>query len=203
MVRAVAGFDHWRWVLAPRCRRTSAKVTLLDQRRTNQRRMSTGSASRSVHRNAWGGAHLRHREPARSGSARAGQDGATKLCRRRSRPSVRHVHTIRSLGGGASVSWTGEAFSQVGLPFSDDTWPPDGAGAVPGRRIEQARMQTQASDHAHAPAHRIQQVDGGVAPVGHRNDLPARQPSRRLQQTLSAPVGQLLVPPLAFAGIAF
>ncbi len=98
---------------------------------------------------------------------------------------------------------TGEAFSQVGLPFSDNTWPPDGAGAVPGRRIEQARMQTQASDHAHAPAHRIQQVDGGVAPVGHRNDLPARQPSRRLQQTLSAPVGQLLVPPLAFAGIAF
>src|SRR3954454_12464061 len=54
VVRAMAGSDHWRCVSTPRCRRTSAKVTSVDQRGTNQRRTSSGSASRSVHRNAWG-----------------------------------------------------------------------------------------------------------------------------------------------------
>ena len=53
-MRAIAGSDHCRWVSTPRWRRTSAKVTSIDQRRTNQRRMSSGSASRSVQRKACG-----------------------------------------------------------------------------------------------------------------------------------------------------
>src|SRR3982750_3487374 len=54
VVRSMALSDHCRWVSTPRWRRTSAKVTSIDQRRTNQRRMSSGSALRSVQRNAWG-----------------------------------------------------------------------------------------------------------------------------------------------------
>ncbi len=54
VVRAMARSDHWRCVSTPRCRRTSAKVTSTDQRRTNSCRMATGSAAWSVHRNACG-----------------------------------------------------------------------------------------------------------------------------------------------------
>lgn len=54
VVRAIALSVHCRCVSTPRWRRTSAKVTSTDQRRTNQRRMSTGSASVSVARNACG-----------------------------------------------------------------------------------------------------------------------------------------------------
>src|SRR3954452_24845427 len=44
VVRAIALSDHWRCVSTPRCLRTSAKVTSVAQRRTNQRRISSGSA---------------------------------------------------------------------------------------------------------------------------------------------------------------
>jgi hypothetical protein len=54
VVRSMAGSDDCRWVSTPRWRRTSAKVTSMDQRRTNHRRISSGAASRSVHRNACG-----------------------------------------------------------------------------------------------------------------------------------------------------
>jgi hypothetical protein len=52
VVRAIAGSEHCRWVSTPRWRRTSAKVTSIDQRRMNQRRISSGSASRSIQRKA-------------------------------------------------------------------------------------------------------------------------------------------------------
>ena len=51
---AMANSDHCRWVSTPRCRRTSANVTSTGQRRTNQRSMSSGSASGSVQRKACG-----------------------------------------------------------------------------------------------------------------------------------------------------
>ena len=53
------------------------------------------------------------------------------------------------------------------------------------------------------PRTRIEQVDGGEAAVGDRDDAALGQPARRLQQNLPAPIGQLLVPLLALAGIAF
>src|SRR3954451_12219007 len=54
VVRAIARSDHCRCVSTPRCRRTSANVTSTDQRRTNQRSTSSGSASGSVHRKPCG-----------------------------------------------------------------------------------------------------------------------------------------------------
>lgn len=54
IVRRMARSDHCRCVSTPRWRRASSKVVSTRQRRTNQRRMSTGSAVRSVHRNACG-----------------------------------------------------------------------------------------------------------------------------------------------------
>jgi hypothetical protein len=50
----MARSDHCRWVSRPRCRRASSKVVSTRQRGTNQRRTSTGSASRSMHRKACG-----------------------------------------------------------------------------------------------------------------------------------------------------
>ena len=55
-----------------------------------------------------------------------------------------------------------------------------------GWRIEEARVQMQAGDHAGATAHRVQQVDGGVAAVGHANNLATGQPPRRLQQPVAS-----------------
>lgn len=52
VVRAIALSDHCRCVSIPRCRRASAKVPSVLQRRTNQRTIARDSVSRSVHRNA-------------------------------------------------------------------------------------------------------------------------------------------------------
>src|SRR3954466_5779940 len=54
VVRRMARSDHCRWVSRPRCRRASSKVVSVRQRRTNQRRMSAGSAFKSVQRKACG-----------------------------------------------------------------------------------------------------------------------------------------------------
>ena len=55
MVRLLANSEHLLCVSTPRClRRTSWKVTSSCQRIANYRSISSGSASRSVHTNAWG-----------------------------------------------------------------------------------------------------------------------------------------------------
>lgn len=54
VVRRMTKSDHWRWVSTPRCRRASSNVVSVRQRRTNQHRMSAGSAVWSVQRNACG-----------------------------------------------------------------------------------------------------------------------------------------------------
>src|SRR5918994_4938490 len=53
VVRRIASSDHCLCVSKPRCLRTSWKVTSSCQRITNQERIFSGSASRSVHRRAW------------------------------------------------------------------------------------------------------------------------------------------------------
>ncbi len=74
----------------------------------------------------------------------------------------------------------GQAFGQTGLARSDDARPPDRAWSALSRRIKQARVQAEAGDHADPAAHRIQQVDRGVAAVGNANDLAIGKPPRRL-----------------------
>jgi hypothetical protein len=48
VVRRMASFDHWRCVSTPTCSRTAWKVTSQCQRKTNQDRIWSGDASRSV-----------------------------------------------------------------------------------------------------------------------------------------------------------
>ena len=49
----------------------------------------------------------------------------------------------------------GQTCRQAGLPLSDHAGAANGAGPAPGRRIEQACIEAQARDHAHAPADRV------------------------------------------------
>ena len=97
----------------------------------------------------------------------------------------------------------GETLSHRWLTPADDAWPTDRAGSAMRRRVEQPGIETQAGDHADATANRIQQVDGSEAAIGHRDDLPLRQPARDLQHDLPPPVSELLMSPLVFACISF
>ena len=52
-------------------------------------------------------------------------------------------------------------------------------------------------------ANGIEQFDGSETAIGHRDDLPLRQPARDLQHDLPPPVSELLMSPPVFACISF
>ena len=58
--------------------------------------------------------------------------------------------------------------------MSDDARTPDGTWTTPCRRIEESRVEMQASNHANPPAHRVEQINHRVAAVGNSDDLPLR-----------------------------
>ena len=72
-----------RWVSTPRCRRTSAKVTSMDQRRTNQRQGCRPGRHRDrCSRKACGLNAPARREPALADRHRAGRGGTRWRCRK-------------------------------------------------------------------------------------------------------------------------
>ena len=96
---------------------------------------------------------------------------------------------------------TGETFGERWLSLTDHAWPPDRAASATRRWIEQPGVEAQAGDHADPPAHGVEQLDRGEAAVGDRDDASVGKPAGDLEQHLSSPIGQLLVPPVMLARI--
>ncbi len=93
-----------------------------------------------------------------------------------------------------------QAVGQVSLTRADDARPSDRARSAPHWWIEQARVQTQAGDHADPAAHCVERIDRRGAAVSDTDDLAIGQPSCCLQEQLPGSVRQLLVPSLTVAG---
>lgn len=79
-----------------------------------------------------------------------------------------------------------EARLQRGLTFPDDR-----------RWFVERGVKPQAGDHGDPRPHVIERIDCGEAGVANADDAPVRQPKRRLDQDLSAPIGKPLVLALA------
>ena len=80
--------DHWRWVSTPRWRRTSSKVTSIDQRKTNNSTTRCGDSVSCVVKKACG-ASL----PAGSTTStqRIGSGGKPRVCQRQTPLSTRNT----------------------------------------------------------------------------------------------------------------
>jgi hypothetical protein len=87
------------------------------------------------------------------------------------------------------------------LSLADHTWAPDRAASTTWWWIEQSGIEAQAGDHADSSTHGIEYLDRSEAAVGDRDDAPVGQPARDLEQHLSSPIGQLLVPLVMLARI--
>ena len=83
------------------------------------------------------------------------------------------------------------------MTFADDRRAPHLAGHAPRRWFMERGVKPKAGDHGQPWPHVIEQIDRGEAGVANADDAPVRQPERRLDQDLPAPIGELLV--LAFA----
>ena len=82
-------------------------------------------------------------------------------------------------------------------------WSPDSTGPAWWRRLVQGSIKTQSGDTGDLLAEqRGQELEGGEAAVGDQHQLPLRHPATGLEDQLSAPVGELLVVPPAFAAVA-
>src|SRR6202020_2725442 len=96
------------------------------------------------------------------------------------------ISTRRSPRPSQPVTWTparsaiGEALGEGRLALADRPRPADGARSAAWRRVEQSGIEAQAGDHAKPAAQRIEQLDGGEAGVGDRDDATLGQPAHQL-----------------------
>src|SRR3954471_7837497 len=81
---------------------------------------------------------------------------------------------------------------QVRQAAPDDARTADPRPAL-GRRLEQTGVQAQPGDDTKPVPDSIEQIDDSVATVGNRDNAAVGQPARDLEQSLSCPVGQLLM----------
>src|ERR671929_69543 len=91
-----------------------------------------------------------------------------------------------------------EPVCQAWQPSALDPWPPDRTRLAPRGWLIKPGIEPQSRDHTEGLAHVSQQFDRREAAVRHGDDPPLRQPARGLQQHLTCPVGQPLVPPAVF-----
>jgi hypothetical protein len=91
------------------------------------------------------------------------------------------------------LRWFGKALVQGGQAFADHGRPTSLARQAPRWRFMKRGVEPQACDHGDPRSHIVEQVDRSEAGIADANDAAVRQPARRLDQDLPAPVSKLLI----------
>ena len=195
VVRAMAWWDHWRWVSTPRWVRTSRKVTSSCQRSTNHWMIWTGSALGSVQSRAWVGTGIgvADQHPADGYRRLAGdvpEGGVGGQCHG---AGMAAIPGHRRCGpGGVGMM---QQLCQGGLSGADDAGPSPLTGLAGWRRMVETGIQTQAGDETYRlgqGAAALEQVQGGIGAVAYHHQVSVRQPPSQLQDQLSGPIGEFL-----------
>jgi hypothetical protein len=104
-----------------------------------------------------------------------------------------HAHPLPAGG------LVGQHLGQVRQARSPGPWTPDRPGSARRGWPVEGGVEPQPGDAGHAPpGQRGQEFEGGEAAVRHEDQRPIGQPAPGLQDKLSPPVGELLVPSSLF-----
>ena len=142
VVRSMARSDHCRCVSTPRCARLSWNVVSMDQRLTNQPRISMGVASRSVHRNACGSrTPVGSRTSTQRIGAAAIRGDTRPPFRSRSRECIVHRHTNMASTVGSNASSCPQDVGKLGQSPALLRWPSVLAGSPFRRRLKQTGVE--------------------------------------------------------------